>query len=429
MKLKFSNLYKNLKYRKFRKTLLLSCLKYSSYTFSICGLLFYALNILNKFLFHPNIDVRESLKQSTEIPFPAITLCSPVVFRSELVNFVQYFTYFAINSKPLPLSPSEQNFLAAKTQVCAAATYPFILQGIGNRTKFDLIELIKEGAPNFGEIFPACLNDYDLTDCENLLARRSLTNLGMCYTFNLQSYDSIFKPGIHSDYDIYKENGDRIIENWTLENGYSKTEMDPKYSFPVRAHTSRGFEFYMMVNHSDMHDLCYLHRSSFRVFFHLPSEMPIYLHLEDFINLNKQIRIRMSATITKADESMRKYSPEQRGCYFQGERKLQFFKTYTKTHCNFECLTNYTLKECGCVHFSYPRNSSVRICDVHELRCQMEAYKNWPEFNETSTKSPLPCECLPPCNDIEYSIESRQMFELPENGSLILKYLRENKTL
>lgn len=144
------------------------------------------------------------------------------------------------------------------------------------------------------------------------------------------------------------------------------------------------------------------------------------MHPEDFINLDKQLLNRLSAVVTRGDESLRKYSPEQRGCYFEGERELQFFKTYTKTQCNFECLTNYTIRECGCVHFSYPRNQSTDICDLNRVQCQNKAYSSWPENDEMSKNSVLPCNCLPPCNNIEYKIKSKQIFDMLQNSSMML---------
>jgi acid-sensing ion channel, other len=37
------------------------------------------------------------------------------------------------------------------------------------------------------------------------------------------------------------------------------------------------------------------------------------------------------------------YAPDRRQCYFNDERNLKFFKVYTQSNCELECLANYTL--------------------------------------------------------------------------------------
>lgn len=36
------------------------------------------------------------------------------------------------------------------------------------------------------------------------------------------------------------------------------------------------------------------------------------------------------------------------------EGTLKYFKEYTQRNCELECLTDHTLKKCGCVKFSMP---------------------------------------------------------------------------
>jgi hypothetical protein len=37
------------------------------------------------------------------------------------------------------------------------------------------------------------------------------------------------------------------------------------------------------------------------------------------------------------------YAPNRRQCYFNDERQLKFFKVYTQSNCELECLANFTL--------------------------------------------------------------------------------------
>lgn len=106
----------------------------------------------------------------------------------------------------------------------------------------------------------------------------------------------------------------------------------------------------------------------------------------------------------------------RRNCYLKHERQLKFFKIYTKNNCEQECLSNFTVKTCGCAQFymiseliSYfwiilinnwiLGDNSTRICMAIEKDCYDEA-KLW--FESEGRKS---CECLPPCRSIKYSVE------------------------
>lgn len=96
-----------------------------------------------------------------------------------------------------------------------------------------------------------------------------------------------------------------------------------------------------------------------------------------------------------------------RQCYFSDEKQLQFFNDYTKENCDFECLTNYTLHECGCVRFSMPRTKGTKICGIKKIDCCIRAEDELlgkddgllgiGEFDD--------CNCLPSCTSYSYGVE------------------------
>lgn len=55
-----------------------------------------------------------------------------------------------------------------------------------------------------------------------------------------------------------------------------------------------------------------------------------------------ELLIKPKLTIT--EEALRDYTLERRNCFFEGEKRLRFFKQYTKYNCEQECLSNFTLK-------------------------------------------------------------------------------------
>lgn len=140
-----------------------------------------------------------------------------------------------------------------------------------------------------------------------------------------------------------------------------------------------------------------------RIFVHPPNEVISYLHKFISLPYGSYINIEISAKSYRSDEALQGYSPHTRKCYFEGERILELYSTYSKSHCELECLTNATIKACGCVKFWLPRNKTTRICKYSELWCYSPEHQ-LVYFNEDVK---MKCNCYPACNIIKYSAEMR----------------------
>jgi amiloride-sensitive sodium channel len=176
----------------------------------------------------------------------------------------------------------------------------------------------------------------------------------------------------------------------------------------------------MQINKTDLNDLCLALFDSFKFILHLPNEIPTLLHDSDHVDFSTATILRITAKTTKSENYLRRYSPEIRKCYFEGERKLKFFKAYTKNNCNFECLTNYTLRRCGCVSFFHLRTESTPVCDLENILCSRNALNMWPHLDEMSNTTEVPCSCFPSCSNIEYHIKKKKVTELGNKTSLFL---------
>lgn len=87
---------------------------------SMVGLGYYAYGVYTKWSIEPDIEVTMKLIKMREIPFPAITICSPLFARDGLANYSKYYAEFRRNEGIVPsLSENEQNFMAAGVQACA----------------------------------------------------------------------------------------------------------------------------------------------------------------------------------------------------------------------------------------------------------------------------------------------------------------------
>lgn len=87
---------------------------------SFFGLIYYAHAIYVKGFHVPNNGVSYKIKSTREVPFPAVTICTPLTARFEYANFSQWSSnFYSLDSKTPPhSSPSEQSYLSAFSQIC-----------------------------------------------------------------------------------------------------------------------------------------------------------------------------------------------------------------------------------------------------------------------------------------------------------------------
>ncbi|KAL7040442.1 hypothetical protein ACKWTF_000394 [Chironomus riparius] len=403
-----------------------------AYTASFFGLAVYVQQAYFKWNIDPDIGINPKLISSNDIPALALTVCSPVAIKDGFVNSLEYFLQyidFADDGRkkgaPKKLTVKEKNYLAAVSQACGSY---FTSYGLENdtmgRDEKDIIKLLNEASVKINDTFFLCVKQLDKVNCEDVL-KLILTHDGFCYTHNMIDFYEIFNEDvISSDFDSYKlESSSYIPNQWTLNRGYQT----PEGIFPDRAAYGNSFKLLMSINESNT-DLCKERREGFKVTYHLPNEIPTVFHDHDYIGFQRKLIVEIKPQVYSMDPTLQKFSVDKRKCYFDGERKLKFFKAYTKVQCNLECLTNYTLHTCGCVQFSMPRTQNTPICDIDMMKCFQNAARNWPKNDPMSNNSIAPCECYPPCRDIRYEIAGKT-HDLSEKNSLTLKhYQKGNNT-
>lgn len=145
-----------------------------------------------------------------------------------------------------------------------------------------------------------------------------------------------------------------------------------------------------------------------KVFIHHPSLHPSFIDRNAFVDINfgMTMTVEVSAEITRTDPSLKNLSPQKRGCYLDNEFNLKFFKYYTQKNCEIECLTNYSINECGCVSQMMPFNNAknISICrtqtDSPTNRCFHKIASKLLSSEDFSFENN--CSCIPLCNSINY---------------------------
>jgi acid-sensing ion channel, other len=133
---------------------------------------------------------------------------------------------------------------------------------------------------------------------------------------------------------------------------------------------------------------------------HSPFELPGSYDQNERVDYyyGYDFEVLITPEIIRTDEGLRSYEPKARGCYFKGEKKLKYFKVYTKRNCEFECYGNYLFDILGCTPYYVVRNETSAICDHREeVDAKMQHY-----YALRNTKK---CECLDECDSIKYNFE------------------------
>lgn len=145
------------------------------------------------------------------------------------------------------------------------------------------------------------------------------------------------------------------VSNWNLETGYSTDTNEMEY--PIRSFAIGEFLGIDIVLSSDPNDYqfgCQSMFDGFKVALNVPGEVARIGKNFYRISNKEYLQITLKGKVTTTSEGLRSYSPSQRRCFFDSERKLRFFKIYTQNNCEVECLANLTMRDCGCVKFSLP---------------------------------------------------------------------------
>lgn len=139
-------------------------------------------------------------------------------------------------------------------------------------------------------------------------------------------------------------------------SGYELPEQGEPYPFRV---PSIGSQFSLVVilkiNNYDMDYLCGGAVQGFSIMFHPPFEAFNTVQKPYYLAPGTASYYTIEPKLIRTSESAIKYPPNIRGCFMNSERKLRFYKFYTRINCEMECFSNYTLDQCECVQLSAPR--------------------------------------------------------------------------
>lgn len=252
-----------------------------------------------------------------------------------------------------------------------------------------------------------CAWRNEISYCNELA--ETVTEDGICYTFNNLDQSDIFREeNLHTDY-RYTEQRRPSATEWSLDTGYLGNATWA--SHPERTPTSgilAGLRISLPFNLFDIDILCKSNSQGAKIVFHAPGDIPNLSKQYFRISPNQEMIMSVKPNMMITSEQLHAYDPKRRQCYFQDERPLHFFRRYTQVNCELECLTNYTVQQCGCVKFAMPRNKSTRICGLKSMECYKKAAIELFNPYEGDLYFLNNCDCIPACTSLSYEVESSQ---------------------
>ncbi|XP_073843681.1 pickpocket 26 [Musca autumnalis] len=388
------------------------------FVFSIYLCTSLTMNIWNKWNNNPVIvSFAEKSTPVWQIPFPAITICTETKARQTYFNFTDIFwkySDFYNNRTQDNITSEELNKLNAVLQVCDEHLMQFPI-GSNYTDSQELLAILRDVMPEFEETFMKCKWRNVGTECGELF-HTFITDDGPCYTFNTLSAFEIYRDeGLIKDFIMRIEN--RTATDWNVEDGYAADADTESYPFRVLGSGSKGgLELLLSGIEKDFDDLCRGPIQGFKLVLHTPGEIPQVSKQYFRIPFSQEVLIAIKPKIITTSDGLKHYEPNRRQCYFQKERDLRYYQTYTQSNCEQECLANFTLAKCGCVKFSMPRNEDIPVCNARNVNCLYNAEDELAlrEFNQGITTSsenfrgPTTCNCLPSCTSIGYEAEISQ---------------------
>lgn len=142
------------------------------------------------------------------------------------------------------------------------------------------------------------------------------------------------------------------VSGWSLESGYTSKMDEDVYPLRVFDVVKHGLAFSILLPKNNLEPVCQDIYTGFTIYLHTPGEMMSQTSVHN--GFSKGVNIRVKPTLTVTSDGSRNYQSSIRKCYFGSERRLRFFKYYTLSNCEAECLANFARQQCGCVKFSMP---------------------------------------------------------------------------
>ncbi|KAK5641662.1 hypothetical protein RI129_010209 [Pyrocoelia pectoralis] len=349
-----------------------------------------------------------------EIPFPAITICP--LTRTDLNKF----NFKKIS--PDNYTAEEASNLTALSLICPKVLDQFPTINDTKIIRDEAIDFLIDSSPDFDSSILSCLWCKEICDGHSKkIFTPVLTSGGICYTYNMLDWGDIYTDVTDLVYFERLGIGHQTRSQWNPEDGYDGGENVQIYPRRTSATgTYGGMEVVLQSIVRDANYNCGDSKKGHKIIIHHPGEMPRFHQHYYWLPMDRLISVSIKPNMITTHNDLKGYKPEDRQCYFQGEKYLKYFRIYNQQNCLLECLTNMTFKMCGCVDFYMPRTDDIPICGPALLNCAATANDDFVKRkgsqrrhrNVDKTEAFIKsndCNCFPACYALRYDAETSQL--------------------
>ncbi|KAG5679611.1 hypothetical protein PVAND_009171 [Polypedilum vanderplanki] len=359
-----------------------------------------------------------------DLNFPSVSICPGIIYRTSIRIVLDYdLIALHISEKTFNIDNLPDEILKM-FHVTSLINRDVLFQSQYKKFAFsttDFMDILHSFElpwfSSFSRIKNTTVNFFDAIWLKNYYAvlTQTLWKGGFCYTFNfpkLEDFfyvDKIVKDFYFQEFAPSEDFGKFSKMNLPLPlksplpgNGY-----EIRYNEIVFAPTDQIF--ISQINNltlSNRHIYFNLFNFSipktsfggFNLIFHDSYEIIPWNDKIFHSNPDTTIKLLVTPSIKRIDESLKIRNVDERRCYLPNERKLNFLKVYNKVNCEHECLTSMTLNLCRCVQFFMVRGKSTRICGFKDEKCYLEIESKF------LTNKHI-CKCYENCEVVKYDVK------------------------
>jgi hypothetical protein len=264
-------------------------------------------------------------------------------------------------------------------------------------------------SPTFSEIFTM----QGLGFSFNLLDSSEVLNLNEYKVNFIRFYTSM-------NFSVFRISEDFVYTRNVEVREPKLLKMPPSTIYPLKISSKQPNEFSLRFSRlqlPDQYERCFAPS----IIVHSNDFLPSFYESRRFkqFDYGMTLDVEISSEIVKTEESLRKISPDERECYFEGEKLLRFFKTYSFENCEEECFTNFTFPECNCSDYNHLRGKDMEICTGEDSQrtCDQQVKAKLLTMENFSTRQN--CSCFPLCNSIKYNVKYFPIYHNEGNETIL----------
>ncbi|XP_026736722.1 pickpocket protein 28-like [Trichoplusia ni] len=353
------------------------------------------------------------------VPFPTVVICPHLHVKKSHAD-VSELKGFGPNRTPSWDNGGEIEFFASLVCPRMKNENKFMENRLTDDQFIKLREFVTKGAPTCSDVIKACnwpaLHDsrWEIDKCCELF-EPIFTNYGLCYAFNSLPLNAMTNETL-SWHRVFNKNATPAALEWGLDIGYPKVFPPDLTMKPLRVMASgesNGLGVELFLNNSEHQYACEGNSLGFTILIASPTDH-VYTSTVLRLPMDRMTTIEVTPLTYKTDSSLRALSPYKRQCFFQNEKRLQYYEFYTDSNCKHDLWVQEARNKCNCVLFHWPRQYiSEPICTtkvdfncISSVKAKVEEQLIYAYYAESEDERGTQHEsksCHPSCNDVIYA--------------------------